>query len=233
MFVLVALTHNYFNVALEHTSQEPSFMFSSLHQWHCSLLPSFSLSLSPSISSLLNVGVSQSYLASLSFPPAVHVRSCGWINLCPWLQMPPQRQRCPNLHFRPCAVSRALELPKTHLFGCPAEVPESTRLKLNSLCSAQNCSFSPFISSSIHTVAQASDLSVILSFIVSFAATFNQSSLSDRLISLKWLKSSHVSPPTLLSPSLENNYWSLDYCNSPPIQSGLSKLQIWPCHPIA
>lgn len=193
----------------------------------------FPLSLSPSISSLLNVGVSQSYLASLSFPPAVHVRSCGWINLCPWLQMPPQRQRCPNLHFRPCAVSRALELPKTHLFGCPAEVPESTRLKPNSLCSAQNCSFSPFISSSIHTVAQASDLSVILSFIVSFAATFNQSSLSDRLISLKWLKSSHVSPPTLLSPSLENNYWSLDYCNSPPIQSGLSKLQIWPCHPIA
>lgn len=55
---------------------------------------------------------------------------------------------------------------------------------------------------------QASNLSIILSFIFSFVPIFNLLSCSDRSISSKWFKSIHMSLPTLSPPSPEYNYGS-------------------------
>lgn len=111
------------------------------------------------------------------------------------------------------------------MFGCPTGNPKSTCPPLNSSCSSQDLSPLSFT----QRAAQASNLNIILSLTFSFASTFNQPSYSDRSAFIKWLKI-HPCLQLLCHHLVQNIIIGLlDYCNS-PIQSGISKMQIWPWH---
>ena len=130
----------------------------------------------PHVLLLLNVSVSQSCLASFSFPPTFPVLCCGWTNLGPWLKYLLNARNAQTFISGPAISPEHRNRLGRHL--CLA-VPQKLKIQhahRNTSCSPQNPSPLPFT----QRAAQVSNLNILFSLAFSFASAFNQSLCSDR-----------------------------------------------------